>query len=137
MSRDTSRRTCAALNRRSIVPVLAVAAGSVFAFGPQFAGHSVAADTASPAQTVAAPVTVGIKNFSFNPKALTVAPGTEVVWTNNDEEPHTVTSDADPRAFKSQPLDQDDKFSFVFKEPGTYAYHCSVHPHMQGTVIVK
>ena len=118
--------------RRLMLPVVAISAGFFVAFGPEIVGPLRAV-----ARADTAPNTVAIDNFSFVPKQLIVAPGTEVVWINHDEEPHTVTSGADPKVFKSLPLDKDDKFSFVFKEPGTYPYYCSVHPHMQGTIIVK
>jgi plastocyanin len=68
---------------------------------------------------------------------LTVAPGTTVTWVNRDEEPHTVVSADKALRFKSQALDTNDKFSFVFDKPGTYQYFCSVHSHMVGTIVVK
>jgi len=80
---------------------------------------------------------VTIDNFAFDPPSLTVAPGTKVVWTNKDEEPHTVTSVDKDASFKSAGLDTDDSFSFTFDKPGTYKYFCSVHPHMVGTIVVK
>ena len=80
-------------------------------------------------------IQVRIDNFTFRPERLTVAPGTRVTWTNNDDVPHTVT--ADDKTFKSGTLDTDDKFSFVFDKPGTYSYFCAVHRHMTGTVVVK
>lgn len=82
-------------------------------------------------------VMIEINNFMFEPKAVTVAPGTEVVWVNHDADPHTVVSSDDHKVFTSPVLDTGDKFSFVFKSAGTFAYYCSVHPHMQGAVIVK
>jgi plastocyanin len=85
----------------------------------------------------AADATVNIDNFSFTPATIAVAPGTKITWNNRDDIPHTVTDAADPRAFKSQPLDTGDAFSFVFATRGTYHYFCSLHPHMQGTVVVK
>jgi len=36
---------------------------------------------------------VNIQGFSFNPPTARVAPGGTVTWTNNDDTPHTVTSD--------------------------------------------
>jgi plastocyanin len=27
-------------------------------------------------------------------------------------------------------------FSFTFMQPGTYTYHCTVHPYMKGTIVV-
>src|SRR5947209_17147511 len=46
-----------------------------------------------------APVAVKIDNFSFSPQTVTVAVGTEVTWTNQDDIPHTVVSD-DKTTFK-------------------------------------
>ena len=85
----------------------------------------------------AADVQVMIDNFSFSPAAVTVAAGTRVTWTNRDDIPHTVTDAATPRAMRSAPLDTGDSFAFTFAMPGTYAYFCSLHPHMQGTVTVQ
>jgi plastocyanin len=80
---------------------------------------------------------VSIDNFSFSPAQITVAPGTKVTWPNRDDIPHTVTDAGEPRAFKSPALDTEDAFSYVFSAPGTYHYFCSLHPRMQGTVVVK
>ena len=62
--------------------------------------------------------TVKIDNFTFAPARLTVKAGTTVIWRNEDDIPHTVTSAT--RMFKSKALDTDDSFSFTFAEPGTY-----------------
>jgi plastocyanin len=80
--------------------------------------------------------TVTIDNFSFAPMQLEIKAGTEVTWINKDDVPHTVVSD-DHKLFKSRALDTDEKFSFTFKDPGTYEYFCSVHPKMTGKIIVK
>lgn len=83
------------------------------------------------------PNAVTIDNFKFAPATLTVPAGAKVTWTNRDDEPHTVLA-AEPKGmFKSPALDTDDSFSFTFAKPGTYAYFCSVHPHMTGTIVVK
>ena len=78
---------------------------------------------------------VTIDNFSFGPTELAVPKGAKVIWVNRDDVPHTVVS-AEGK-FKSQALDTDEKFSFVFNDPGTYAYYCSLHPKMTARVIVK
>jgi plastocyanin len=82
----------------------------------------------------AAEVKVGIDNFTFSPKVMTVKAGTTVTWTNNDDNPHTV---ADPGKFKSKALDTGDTYSFTFTTPGNYSYFCSLHPHMTGTIVVE
>jgi plastocyanin len=80
---------------------------------------------------------VKIDNFSFSPATLAVSVGTTVTWVNRDDIPHTVVSTDDPKIFKSKALDTDDKFSFTFGKPGTYAYFCSIHPKMTGKVVVQ
>jgi plastocyanin len=98
--------------------VAALAAGALASEGAQ------AADTK-----------VQIDQYAFLPQRITVKPGTTVTWTNDDDAPHTIASSA--KVFKSRPLDTGDKFSFTFTTPGTYAYFCSVHPQMTGTVTVE
>ena len=88
-------------------------------------------------QAAPANAEVKIDNFSFAPATLTVAAGTMVTWTNRDDIPHTVVSTDDPKAFKSQVLDTDEKFYYTFTKAGTYSYFCSVHPKMTGTIVVK
>jgi len=82
----------------------------------------------------AAEVKVGIDNFTFNPKVVTVKAGDTVVWTNRDDIPHTV---ADPGKFKSKALDTGDTYSFTFTTPGSFDYFCSLHPHMTGRIVVE
>ena len=81
--------------------------------------------------------TVLIDNFQFSPKTLTIPVGGSVTWINRDSDVHTVTADDTPPTFKSAGLDTDDKFSFIFNKAGTYSYHCSLHPHMTGKIIVR
>ena len=79
---------------------------------------------------------VEIHDFAFSPKEITVPVGASIVWTNRDDEPHTIVSAAG--AFKpSQALDTGDSFSAVLDKPGTYAYFCSIHPMMVGKITVR
>ena len=80
---------------------------------------------------------VTIDNFTFGPKEITVSPGTTVTWLNRDDIPHTVTDAAETKTFASAPLDTDDSYSHLFATPGTYHYFCALHPHMQGTIVVR
>jgi len=81
------------------------------------------------------PATVTIDNFAFMQPTITVAAGTTVTWTNNDDIPHTVR--AVDGSFHSAALDSADHYSFTFTKPGVYSYFCSLHPKMVGKVIVK
>jgi len=101
-----------------------------------FATAAVAALAARPLAARADDATVTIDNFSFAPETLTVAAGTKVTFTNRDDIPHTVVSTAHPPAFRSSPLDTGDSFSFTFAAAGSFPYFCSLHPHMQGTIVV-
>lgn len=80
-------------------------------------------------------VRVTIQNFSFVPRVLAVAPGTTVVWTQRDSVGHTVASD-DNSWGQSPVLNQGDTFRVTLLKAGTYAYHCSLHPDMKGTIVV-
>jgi len=125
--------------RRRVSVVVAVAVLTVA--GWSAGERSVVAEAqGTPNASVApspAPATMEVKidNFSFGPTTITVAVGTTVTWTNRDDIPHTVVSTAG--VFKSKVLDTDEKFSFTFSKVGTFAYFCSVHPKMTGTVVVQ
>lgn len=80
---------------------------------------------------------VTIDNFTFTPAEIHVTAGAKVTWTNSDDIPHTVVDADNPKANKSPALDTGDSYSRVFDKAGTYHYFCSLHPHMQGTVVVQ
>ena len=102
-----------------------------------FLALGAAGTSAQQAEQVAAAgsVEIAIQGFKFVPPSLTVAPGTAVTWTNNDEEPHNVVSP--DRVFRSKAIDGGEKFTAVFDKPGTYKYLCAVHPQMRGEIIVR
>jgi len=93
--------------------------------------------TAAPTTSMAGENTIIIKNFAFDPSSLTVKSGAMVKWTNHDGTTHTIISDTgSPVAFSSDSLATGESYSFTFNQPGSYMYHCSIHPSMQGTIIV-
>jgi plastocyanin len=89
---------------------------------------------AAKAATPGKAVTIKIANFDFGPKTITVPAGAAVTWVNADEDAHSVV--ADNNAFRSPALDTGDHYSFTYTTPGTYGYHCGLHPQMVGKVIV-
>jgi plastocyanin len=89
----------------------------------------------APAASAQDDMTVSIQDFSFSPDQITVAPGTTVTWTNEGPSPHTTT--ADDGSWDSGTLQQGEDFSFTFDKPGTYTYHCSIHPDMTASVKVS
>ena len=84
---------------------------------------------------VLAPNQIGIDNFKFGPATLTVPRGTKVTWINNDDVPHLIVN-VENRFKQSPVLDSDQRFSVTLTKPGLYNYFCSLHPMMQGRIIV-
>jgi plastocyanin len=80
---------------------------------------------------------VVISDYSFSPDPVTVTAGSVVTWTNSASQDHTVTSDSGA-TLASGPLGAGDSYGNLFDTPGTYSYHCEIHPtRMKGTIIVK
>jgi plastocyanin len=100
-----------------------------------FAAAVLAAGNASMAIADDAAIKISAKDFMFSPVTMTVKAGSTVTWTNLDDEPHTVFSDAG--LFRSSALDTKDSFSYKFDKAGTYHYLCTIHPRMVGTIVVE
>jgi plastocyanin len=79
--------------------------------------------------------TVVIHNFAFQPPELTVNVGDTIVWSNTDIVSHTVT--AADGSFDSDEIKPGKSWKFVATKAGTFAYACSPHPNMHGTLTVK
>jgi plastocyanin/uncharacterized cupredoxin-like copper-binding protein len=77
---------------------------------------------------------VAIQGFAFEPQDLSVAPGTEVTWTNEDPEAHTVT--AEDGSFDSGPIEPGRAFSVRVDASGRVTYVCQIHPSMTGSLRV-
>jgi amicyanin len=78
--------------------------------------------------------TIRIKNFAFDPTSITVKVGSTVRWVNQDSVPHRILF-ADMT--DSTVLAATQSYSRKFDQSGTYDYACTIHPTMQGTVIVE
>jgi plastocyanin len=77
---------------------------------------------------------VSIQQFAFKPASVTVHAGDTVRFVNRDDEAHTVT--ARGGTFDSGGMDTNDAWTYRFSKPGKYAYFCSLHPYMTGTIVV-
>lgn len=106
---------------------------------------STATPTTTTVSVVVAPTTslpisssyysIDISGFSFAPSVLTVQVGDTVTWTNLDSATHTVTFNGSP-SLSAGGLQEGDTHSVTFDSVGTYAYGCSPHAYMQGTITV-
>ncbi|MBV8539950.1 MAG: cupredoxin domain-containing protein [Pseudonocardiales bacterium] len=80
--------------------------------------------------------TVVIKNFTFVPASVSVAPGTRVMVLNEDQAPHTLT--ARDKSFDTGTIPSGQRREITAPtKPGDYPYICTLHPYMTGTLIVQ
>jgi len=111
----------------------AIAAGALIAAGVDFA-HAKGQPSQSPAPAASGHVIV-IKDFAFSPSTLTIRAGESVTWQNRDSVAHTAT--ANDNSFDSHDLESGKSYTYTFVNVGRYGYICSVHPSMQGTIVVE
>jgi len=127
-----------------VVVVIAVAAAILLMQGgdkkPDGDTDKSASSSSSASKESTKPVAsnaVSIDNFAFSSKSITVKVGTTVTWTNKDSVAHTVTADSPSSdAPASGNIASGDTYTFTFNKAGTYAYHCSIHTDMTGSVTV-
>jgi plastocyanin len=77
---------------------------------------------------------------AYSPNPVQVSVGGTVTWTNDDAQPHTVTSgeNATPDGdFDSGIMAPEATFEHTFTEAGEYPYFCLLHPNQVGTVSVS
>ena len=90
---------------------------------------------ASPAGRKATTHTVVIEGSRVSPSVIIVNAGDNVVWVNKDLFPHTATSRAG--AFNSQAIAVGKSWMYVAATKGDFAYTCTFHPTMKGTLRVN
>lgn len=81
-----------------------------------------------------ASASITISGFDYT-GASSVAVGTTVVVTNEDDVSHTWTSEDD--LFDSGSLTQGESFEYTFEDAGEYMFVCSIHPGMDGSITVE
>jgi LPXTG-motif cell wall-anchored protein len=89
---------------------------------------------ARPKARAAAPGSVIIKDFSFGPATITVNAGERVTWTNSGPSAHSAS--ARDGSFDTGTFAKGGSRSHTFTKAGSFAYICTPHPFMRGTVRV-
>lgn len=117
----------------------AVAVASLIACG----GGGSDSVSPNPTPTTPPPGGVSITNDAYTPASRTVTVGSTVSWvwntcsgdvyTGQQCASHSVTFDD---GISSGTQDQG-SFDRTFNVAGTYAYHCTIHPAMTGTITVQ
>ncbi len=82
------------------------------------------------------PGAVSMKGLRFHPDNTTVRVGQKVTWTNDDSTDHNVTATGGAK-FMSQAFGHGKTYSFTPRKAGTIKYVCTLHPGMNGTLVVK
>jgi len=78
---------------------------------------------------------VRIVDYAFTPARITVATGSNVIFTNGGSTPHNAAG-ADAGGWDTGLLDGGQSATVTFNRPGTYNYICTPHPYMIGQIIV-
>ena len=79
--------------------------------------------------------TVTIEGMRFLPEVLTVSSGDTIVWVNKDLVPHTATSK--DGGFDSKTIQAGESWKYTAATKGDFAYICTFHPTMKGTLRVR
>lgn len=75
----------------------------------------------------------------YVPEKISIRTGDKISWVNEDSEIHTVTSGKPgviSSIFDSQMIKPGQSWSFVFEDPQTIDYFCTLHPWMMGQIAV-
>jgi plastocyanin len=116
--------------RRRFALALVLAAAALSLVGLRAAaGQSATSGDA----TASAAKAVKIANFAYHPTPLTVSAGTTVTFTNRSGVTHTASGSA----FNTGHIAPGKSASVTLKKPGTYVFHCMIHPFMHGKIIVR
>jgi plastocyanin len=116
-------------------PSTAPSAAPASAGAPSAAGGGGSAACAVAPAGTAPTVTVTMKNFAYSPEPVTAKVGDVIGWMNNDTTPHTAT--LDDNTCTTDTINVGASGALTFSAPGTYAYHCTIHPAiMKGTITI-
>jgi plastocyanin len=77
-----------------------------------------------------------MQNITFIPASVNAKVGETVKWVNLDSAPHNVTPVSGPSFTASPTFSNGGSFSLKLAKPGTIQYRCTIHPGMNGTIVV-
>lgn len=82
-------------------------------------------------------VTVGMKDFAFDPQEITIIVGEEVTWRNDDSAEHNVVGRGVEDPPESEELGLGQTYTWRALQAGTVDYLCTIHPNMTGRITVE
>jgi plastocyanin len=110
------------------------AALALVAFGLALIGLRGAIASAGETAQASRASTVEINHFAYHPPTLTIATGGKVTFSNTSRVTHTATRAG---SFSTGRIKPGTSVSVRFTQPGTFAYHCTIHPFMHGKIVVR
>jgi plastocyanin len=113
------------MTRGSITRLLPAVAALVLA-----AAGCASQASGNPPSSIDGPA-VAVQDYQFAPRSLSVETGATVTWVWEGRAPHDVVGQGFESADQSSGT-----FRHTFKQPGTYAYECTIHPGMEGSIVV-
>jgi len=91
-----------------------------------------------------------IDNPYVNPRICHASVGQPIIWQNNDDTTHSITSgrrkkissdndveDGVPDGLFDKILNPHENFEFSFTKEGTYHYYCKIHKCSEATIVIK
>jgi len=75
-----------------------------------------------------------LTSTAYSPASLTIAHGSSVTFTNNDNTSHTATAAG---SFDTGLIAPGSSQTVTLQTAGTITYRCTVHPGMVGTIVVQ
>jgi len=119
--------------------------GLITAFGGDDGSAAISTAPGGPTSTAAGDgdvtdtsVVITITGLAF-PAEVTVPAGKSVTWVNDSSAPHEVqmeTVNGAPADVEPVRLGNDQEGELTL-EPGSWAYFCSIHPSMTGSLVVE
>jgi plastocyanin/DNA-binding beta-propeller fold protein YncE len=95
--------------------------------------EKIAADEFSQPISVVTHAESSIKGLELSAKTIYSAAGADLIWTNDDDVLHNITS---RDGWFNADVQPGDSFSWQPESPGVYRYFCRVHESIQGTIVV-
>ena len=122
----------------AVIVVVILAVGGWAIYDHHKSNSSTNSSASNSSQSVASSGAINIKNMMFTPSQISIQKGGTVTWTNNDNIVHTVVDDlSNVGGPSSGDIQPGGTYSFTFNKTGSFQYHCSIHPSMRGTIVVK
>lgn len=118
--------------------IAACSSGGTATTGPAAptAGGPTQAAAVCSDSTGATTVEATVADFAWS-QPITAKVGDVITWTNSDTAAHKVATDDGSCTMGANIAGGGGKQSLVFNKAGTYAFHCTLHPNMKGTITIS